>query len=68
MIRRQDTDVFPFQGLNDFLEVGDRNGINSGKRLIQQQESRRRGQGPRDFQPAALTAGKREGFAVSNMG
>src|SRR5208283_4452036 len=59
MIRNQHTDTTRLQIEDIFLQVEYRNGINSGKGLIQQNEIRRDAQAACDLHPAPLAPRKR---------
>ena len=52
---------------HDFLDFRDRDRIDSGKRLVEQQKKRRKHQRPGDLHSAAFAAGKREGLVRRQM-
>ena len=55
------------QMLDDAFDINNGNGVNPGKRLIQQNEFRISGQRAGDFNAAAFTAGQRLTEAVAQM-
>src|SRR5450631_830213 len=57
MIGNQHTDALVGQVLDYSLDIGNRQGVDSGKRFVQQYEPRIGRQGPGDFHPPAFTAG-----------
>lgn len=57
VVRNQDTDIAALQGINDMLNILDRNRVDTGKRLIQQDEGRVGGKCPGHLRTAALTSG-----------
>ena len=54
VIGDQDTNVALNEEMNDFLNVNDGNGIDTRERLIQEHETRSRGQRAGDFNPTTF--------------
>src|SRR5690348_1448073 len=65
VIRNQNTDARRTQVFDDSLQVHDGQGVNSGERLIQQDERGTQGKRPGDFQAAALTSREHVTLAVA---
>src|SRR3984893_8288319 len=67
MIGNEHADALVGQVLDYSLDIGNGQGVHTGKRLVQQDEPRGRGQGARAFPPPALAAGKTHSEAVANV-
>src|SRR3984885_11412761 len=67
MIGNEHADALVGQVLDYSLDIGDGQGIDTGKRFVQQDESGICGQGAGDFHPAALAAGQAHPETVAHM-
>src|SRR6202790_47418 len=67
MIGNEHADALVGQVLDYSLDIGNGQGVHTGKRLVQQDEPGGRRQGARDFHPPALAAGKIHSEAGANM-
>ena len=67
MVGYQDADIETGQMFNAFLDIDHGDGINTGKRLVQQDESGFRGQCARYFHAPALTAGQAHAGALADV-
>ena len=62
-----DSDILVFELCDDVLDVFNRNWIDTGKRLIKQDELRIDGQGAGNLAAAALTTGKLDSLALAHL-
>ena len=67
MIGNEHADALVGQVLDYSLNIGDGEGVDAGKRLVQQDESRIRRQGAGDFHPAPFAAREAQPQAVAYM-
>src|SRR5271155_3068298 len=67
MIGNEDADALVGQVLDYPLDIGDREGVDTGERLIQEDESGVRGQGPGDLHPPALPPRQAHPQAVAHV-
>ena len=67
MIRHQQANPLSLQLINDFLDVCNRNRIDPGERLVEQDERRGDHQGPRDLGASPLLPGEVVGAAFGQV-
>ena len=66
MVSNQNADSPLSKKMNHPLNIGNRNRVNSGKRLIQKEKFRLQGKGAGNFRSAPLTAGKGKGLLLAD--
>src|SRR5918999_3878683 len=67
MIRNEDADAALLQEPYDALDVEHRDRVDTGERLVEQDEGRPRAKGARDLQPPSLAAGQGDRCMLSQV-